>query len=251
MARNHDTGAVTLFENVVEEYDRGRPAYPDALYDELGPFDGLRVVEVGAGTGIATRQLLERGANVVAFDAGPAVLAQAKARTPELAAVVADGARLPLGDGAADLVCVAQAWHWLDPSTRTAEMRRVLRSGGRLATWWSHPRVDDAAWLGDYWSVIEATCDGAHRSQAQTDWGPTLADGGHLRITDVCEFDWLRHVSVDDWITDQSSHSYVATLAEPTKSALLAALRSICTDTFADGLMRIPFVTRLWAATKA
>lgn len=241
---------MTLFENVVEEYDRGRPAYPAALYDELGPFERLVVVEIGAGTGIATRQLIERGAHVVAFDAGPAVIAQAKRRTPDLAAAIGDGSRLPLADASADLVCVAQAWHWLDPSVRTAEMRRVLRPGGRLATWWSHPRVDDAVWLADYWSVIEATCEGAHRSQAQTDWGPTLAEGGHLTITDVFEFNWMREVSADDWITDQASHSYVATLSEPTKSALLAELRAVVMRAFNHGQMRIPFVTRLWIATR-
>lgn len=239
-----------LFENVVDEYDRGRPSYPAALYDELGPLDGLDVIEVGAGTGIATRQLLERGANVVAVDAGPAILAQAKKRTPSLAATVGDGACLPLADGSADLVCFAQSWHWLDPSTRTKEMRRVLREEGRLATWWSHPCVNAATWLDQYWSVIEATCDGAHRSQAETDWGPTLAEGGHLSIIDVHEFGWTREVSVDDWITDQSSHSYVATLTEPTKSALLSELRAICRGAFDTGSMRVPFVTRLWIARR-
>lgn len=58
------------FDSVADEYDSARPAYPDGVYEALGDVDGLCVLNVGAGTGIASRQLLERGAQVVAVDPG-------------------------------------------------------------------------------------------------------------------------------------------------------------------------------------
>lgn len=65
--QNH---TVATFGTVADEYDNARPSYPAAVYESLGDLDGLCSLDVGAGTGIATRQLLERGARVVAVDPG-------------------------------------------------------------------------------------------------------------------------------------------------------------------------------------
>jgi SAM-dependent methyltransferase len=165
---------VASFESVADEYDSARPSYPMGVYEALGDISGLTVLDVGAGTGIATRQLTERGARVVAVDPGRAVLGKAVSHTPGLPAVVADGAVLPVRDEATDLVCFAQSWHWLDEATRVDEVSRVLRPGGRWAGWWSHARADDQAWFGEYWSTIELACRGAHRDQRNMDWGATI-----------------------------------------------------------------------------
>lgn len=130
------------FDPVVDAYDAARPSYPDDVYDALGPLRGLLVLEGGAGTGIATRALASRGARVVAYDIGVAMLARAVARSPGLPAVVADGARLPFRDGCADLICFAQSWHWLAAEQRRSEVARVLHPGGRWAAWWSHATAD-------------------------------------------------------------------------------------------------------------
>jgi len=108
----------------------------------LGPLAGIRVLDVGAGTGIATRALIARHANVIAIDPGRELLRRAMTHTEGLLTVVADGAALPVRSNVVDLVCFAQSWHWLDPSTRVAEIHRVLRPNGRWAGWWSHARAD-------------------------------------------------------------------------------------------------------------
>ncbi len=240
---------MTLFENVVAEYDRGRPSYPGAIYEALGDIAGRRVLDIGAGTGIATRELLRRGAAVVAVDAGPAMIGHAKFRSPELNAVVADGARLPVRDHSVDLACFAQSWHWLDPSTRITEIHRVLTSNGRWAAWWSHADIVGTEWLDAYWTQIENACAGAERAQAHTDWGPTICDPALFDPAERVEVLWVRSVSADDWITDQASHSYVATLADEPRGVLLDRLRTIVQDAFPTGRLQVPFITRLWSAT--
>lgn len=238
------------FETVADEYDAARPSYPSAVYDSLGPLDGLRVIDVGAGTGIATRQLLARGASVIAVDPGRVVLGRAAARTAGLRAVVADGAALPVRDGVADLICFAQAWHWLDPSTRVPEAHRVLANGGRWAGWWSHARADGEQWFDTYWSNIERACPGTHRGQRDHDWGATVDGSGHFQVGERIETPWTRTISVDDWMTDQASHSYVAALAEPARSRLLDALRTSLAERFSNGVMAVPYQTWLWIAIK-
>jgi 2-polyprenyl-3-methyl-5-hydroxy-6-metoxy-1,4-benzoquinol methylase len=71
-----------IFNEVAEEYDRHRPAYPDALIDRacevggLGP--GATVLEIGCGTGQLTRSLLARGLRVTAIEPGERLIAQAR-----------------------------------------------------------------------------------------------------------------------------------------------------------------------------
>ena len=239
-----------LFESVADEYDRARPSYPDGIYNALGDLNGIRVLDVGAGTGIATRQLLDRGADVIAIDPGRNVLTRAAGRTVGLPAVVADGAVLPIRDKTVDLVCFAQAWHWLDPTTRCSETHRVLRDNGRWAGWWSHARADDQAWFHDYWSLIELHCAGPHRDQRNIDWGHTVAESGLFQVHDRIDVPWMRSISIDAWLVDWSSHSYVAALELPARNDLLSELREVLTTQFPNGEMTVRYETWLWTATK-
>lgn len=238
------------FETVADEYDAARPSYPTEIYDALGLLDGVRVLDVGAGTGIATRALLARGAAVVAVDPGPEVLRRARARTADLDAVVGDGAVLPIRSGSVDLITFAQAWHWLDPSTRVGEMHRVLRPGGRWAGWWSHARADGEAWFDAYWEAIERTCAGTGRGQRDIDWGATIAGGDLFEVGERITVPWTREVSIEDWLTDQSSHSYVIALSDAERARLLDDLRTILQGRFDDGTMHVPYETWLWVARR-
>jgi SAM-dependent methyltransferase len=238
---------VTLFGGVACEYDAARPAYPDALLDALGPVANLRVLDVGAGTGLATRPLIERGALVVAIEPEAKLLARAVEHTPNLAAMIADGARLPLRDRCVDLVCFAQSWHWLHPDTRTGELARVLRPGGRWAVWWSHARADGEQWFDGHWRTIEHACPGVSRTQRDTDWGLTVAADGRFDVADRVAIPWRRTVTVDEWMLDQASHSYIAALPTKDRRRLLNELRNIVQNRFPDGTMAVPYET--WLST--
>jgi SAM-dependent methyltransferase len=241
---------VASFEIVADEYDAARPSYPNGVYDALGVLHGLVVLDVGAGTGIATRGLLDRGASVVAVDPGRALLARAAARTRGLPAVVADGAVLPARTGTADLICFAQAWPWLDKTIGAREAHRVLREQGRWAGWWSHARSDGEDWFERYWSVIERSCPGTHRTQRDIDWGATVAESGLFNVGDRVTVPWTRELSVDDWMTDQASHSYVAALQDADRERLRSNLRQIIEARFPGGTMTVRYETWLWIATK-
>lgn len=244
------TPLVVSFESLANEYDSARPSYPDGVYEALGDVDGLRVLDVGAGTGIATRQLLGRGARVIAIDPGRAILARAVTHSPHLPAVVADGAAMPVRDQASDLVCFAQSWHWLDEATRVPEVHRVLRSGGRWAGWWSHARADGQDWFDEYWSAIERACSGAHREQRNIDWGATINEPTLFHVDDRVNIPWTRTISTDRWLTDQTSHSYVASLEEEARVGLIACLEEILEAAFPAGTMAVPYETWFWTATK-
>jgi SAM-dependent methyltransferase len=144
----------TRFDHVADDYDAGRPSYPDEFFEAIeeitGPLAGrlVRGRGGGAGTGIASRQLSARGARVAGYDIAERMLRRARARSPELGFVLAGGSMLPFRDGCADLACFAQSWHWLDQEPASRELARVLRPGGHWATWWKQLLAEVARIVG-------------------------------------------------------------------------------------------------------
>lgn len=136
-------------------YASARPDYPERVFEllvercGLGP--GCRTLDVGAGSGLATRELARRGARpVVAVepDAGFAAELAALGGTTKGAVehVAASFDEAPLEPGSFDLVTSATAFHWLDPERDHARLGACLRPAGWLALFWNvfgDPRIHD------------------------------------------------------------------------------------------------------------
>jgi ubiquinone/menaquinone biosynthesis C-methylase UbiE len=128
------------FETAAERYDRARPGYPAAIFDELAELGdlsaGSRVLEIGAGTGLATVPLVQRGFRVVALELGDELASIARRRLNAHAGVeviVAAFEDWPLPEQPFDAVVAATAFHWIDPEVRVPKAARALRPGGTLA----------------------------------------------------------------------------------------------------------------------
>jgi SAM-dependent methyltransferase len=242
------------FDPLVDAYDAARPSYPAALYaalDELaGPLNGARVVEVGAGTGIATRELRRRGAWVLAVDIGSAMLSRLRAHSPAQAAAVADGHALPVRDNTLDLVCYAQAWHWMRVAPAAAEAVRVLRPGGAFACWWNDVDAAGEAWWVAQQDRLERWNLNYRRDYRGRDHVAELRRTD--LFTDVEErfFSWQREVDLDTYETWLRSKSYVAALG-PRLEEFIAAERASLSAAFPTGSVVEPFRARLVTARRS
>ena len=233
------------FDTVAAEYDTGRPGYPGALFDAIeelsgGFLDGAQIADIGAGTGKATRALLERGASVIAADHGANMLAVLRSRTPKVPVVLADANALPFADNSFDLVTFAQSWHWVDLARAPAEVARITRPGGAVAMWWnlSDPAAD--AWLLQHRSRLEAL--GSNEVGSMFDdvcsaLGSVFA-GFEIETTQVR---WQRVVTKDVVLDEVRSKSYVVALGEAGVRDLIEEERHL----LPDGELRESFVTRL------
>lgn len=247
-------GAARSFERVVDEYDEGRPRYPPALFSALPPLAGADVLELGAGTGIATAGLRERGARVIASDVGPQMLARLRRNLPGVPAVLAAAERLPFADASYDGVCGAQMWHWTGPQA-AAEVARVLRPQGWLAVWWNEVSAADRPWWQAQQDRLEAGNPDYRRGYRDRDWATALMATGQFGSVVTFRHAWER---VLDWPTYERwlrSKSYVQALDEPagpgSVEAFVAAERDSLHAAFPDGVIVEPFVVRLFTATRA
>ncbi|WP_078840844.1 class I SAM-dependent methyltransferase [Streptomyces antioxidans] len=129
-----------VFNDVAAVYDRVRPGYPDGLFADLAAVTGLHegssVLEVGCGTGQATRSLAALGCSVTALEPGRELAALARQRLAALPGVDVETSAFEEWDdrGARfDALVAASSWHWVDPSVRWRRAHGVLRPGGWLA----------------------------------------------------------------------------------------------------------------------
>lgn len=129
------------FDRVAETYHRARPAYPTEIFDELelrgALTPGCRILELGAGTGQATAELLARGAHVTAVEPGATMAARLRAAFPTLEVIESTAEEAEVEPGSFDTVVAATSLHWMDLDVVLPRVHRALRPEGWLAAWWN------------------------------------------------------------------------------------------------------------------
>ncbi len=244
--------ARSLFDPLVDAYDAARPSYPHRLFVDLEwlagrELAGADIIEVGAGTGIATRALLDRGARVIPVDHSPGMLGRLRERTPGLGAVRADGEALPFADAVADFVCYAQAWHWVQVPVAAAEAARVLRPGGALAVWWNDVDGADLRWWERQQQRLEAMSPGYQRDHRLRPWADELRWTGLFAEVVTVSGRWSRTLAVEAYELWLRSKSYVQATGDRLEDFLAAERRSLL-KAFPDGMITEPFHTVLVVA---
>ena len=128
------------FDEVPELYDRVRPGYPGELFADLVAITGMggqsSVLEVGCGTGQATRSLAALGCHVTAVEPGAGMAALARRRLADFGNVEVENSSFEEWDDRGrrfDVLVAASSWHWVDPSVGWRRAHEVLRPGGWIA----------------------------------------------------------------------------------------------------------------------
>lgn len=235
-----------MFGQVAELYDRSRPTYPDALIDDLLALadvgEGRRALEVGAGTGKATRLMAARGVPVLAIEpsAEMAVVARRTcAGYPRVEIVESDfetwepDPDLPERFG---MLYSAQAWHWIDPEVGYVRARAALADRGLLAAFWNRPAWGQSelrrALSNAYHAAAPAMGTEAPlhpdntRSFADENWEHALAAADGFADVEVRRYPWGLVYSPDGYADMLATLSEVRLLESETRVRLLAGVRA-------------------------
>ena len=138
------------FSGLASTYTVGRPAYAaeciHSLYTKHGFSPQAVIVDIGAGTGKFTRQLLDRGSTVCCVEPNDDMRETAARELGGYAgfrAVKGTADATGLEDSSVDFVTTAQAFHWFDPDAFRAECRRILKPGGQAFLLWNLRDMED------------------------------------------------------------------------------------------------------------
>jgi ubiquinone/menaquinone biosynthesis C-methylase UbiE len=231
------------FSSVAEAYERSRPEYPHEAALWLTGDPPLDVVDLAAGTGKLTRVLVRLGHRVIAVEPLPEMLAELEAAVPGVAAHVGTAESMPLPDGSADAVVVAQAFHWFDRPAALREIARVLRPGGQVGLVWN-VRDQSVPWVARLTDLI-----GGERLDDVDLTGELEASEPYSDV-ETAFWRWEQELDRERLRELVQSRSYCATLSDDERRPVLDAVDALY-DEFSgpDGLV-LPYVTEGFRATK-
>ena len=213
------------------QYAEHRPDYPaDAVawcVEPTGrPVAGLRVLDLGAGTGKLTALLAELGADVTAVEPDEAMLAELRRQLPSVRALHGPAEAIPLADGSVDAVLCAQSMHWFDMSRALPEIARVLVPGGALGAMWNSDD-DRVEWVAGLRDVAEGAGSPV-RSQRERDataFGAEQFGNELFTPTDRAEFANPQARTIDSLIDDLRTHSAVLIMDPAERERVLGRIR--------------------------
>jgi SAM-dependent methyltransferase len=199
------------------------------------------VLELGAGTGKLTAELVAQGHRVLATDPLEAMLRHLVRRLPGTPAAIATAERIPLRARSVDAVIGAQCFHWWDVDRALPEIARVLRPGGHLALTWNlgDERIPWVRRLGELIGTREQQTDPTHALLTSNLFG--FVETTTFRLWQPLDRDGLRDLVL--------SRSNVATMGQPERERLLRKVDAMYDDygRGADGML-LPYVTHCYRA---
>lgn len=248
------------FSNRVDDYVRYRPSYPPELLTWLttqatssspARFSSppWRIADIGAGTGIFSKLLLDAGHYVTAIEPNASMRAAAEnwlGANPRFCAIAAPAEATTLSDASIDLITVAQAFHWFDAAVVRTEWKRILRPDGLVLIVWNVRRTSGTPFLDryekllrthgtDYAAIVERHGD----ETFMRNWfGSGLLAIEGFNYHQFFDYEGLRGRLL--------SSSYAPPAGHPQHEPMLTDLRTLFASTAEKNLVRFDYDTRAY-----
>ena len=202
-----------------------------------------RVLDLGAGTGKLTRQLVALGADVVAVEPG-AEMRRVFARVlPDVELLAGSAEEIPLADASIDVVTAAQSFHWFDRERSLPEMYRVLRAGGGVALVWNEWYLEDPL-VKSLDEVVDRLRPPWRR---EPQWEHPLDDSSLFGNQELQTFGHVRELEVESIVEFVSSMSALVQADAADRERAFADIRVL----IGSGPVHLPLVTTVAVADRA
>ena len=245
------------FGSVADDYNRLRSGPPSEALDFLLPEGATDALEIGAGTGILTRLLVERIPHVTAIEPDDRMRALLAASAPDVDAVEGHAEEIPVRSGSYDVVVAQSAWHWVDEARAVPEVARVLRPHGRLSlAWTGTDRSVD--WMRSLWAggveIGPEDKDEVDRRRRRRHMVNVEAGGpSPFDEPETMLFRWTRPMSKSDLVALAATYSAVIVMDDDARRQHLDSMLRYLDEheVFSEtDVIDVPMRSYCWRATK-
>lgn len=246
----------TLIHNqVAQRYDRARPGYPAALFEDIVSYanlaDDARMLEVGCGTGQATLPMAQRGYTIDCIEPGPEMAAIASSKLASFPNVNVNCVSFEAFSGPPatyDLLLSATAFHWIDPRIRFPKAHELLTAGGTLALFWHRPAQTKKS--RDFFHAVqqiyqavapELTSDYVappHPDEVATEYEALIPGSGYFDELEIRRHYVATKYAARAYIELLGTFSDHQTLDESKRQKLFSSVESLISDVFAGTITR-------------
>lgn len=204
------------------------------------------MLDLGAGTGKLTRQLVPTGATVVAIEPVEAMREQLRANVPGVEVLDCTAERISWPDDDADAVVAGQAFHWFDAPSALIDIHRVLREGGGLGLIWNK-RDESEPWAAHLTEIIRPYEGDAPRER-HLDWQEPFADGGLFTSLEEVTFPHAQRLDVEGLVDRFASMSFIAIQPDDVRARILDEVRDVVSEL--PQPFDLPYRTHVYTCTK-
>ena len=248
------TKTIERFSDRVANYIKYRPSYPqvvvDTIISECHPGKMHTVADIGSGTGIFSKLLLERDFNVIGVEPNESMRKTAEHQLSDyenFSSVDGQSECTNIANSSIDLITAAQAFHWFDGEKTKQEFSRILKPGGYLALIWNQRKVDQP-FQKEYDSILR---------KYATDYNSV----NHMNISDediagffypgkVATFDFKNSQQLDliGFLGRMQSSSYTPKVNTREHETLMKVAEDLFRRYAGNGTITFEYDTRLYLA---
>jgi SAM-dependent methyltransferase len=219
-------GVATILNERGALHQRARPAYhPDIVARFVERYGTGTVLEIGAGTGIFTQQIVDEGVSVVAVEPVAGMRQRLVDALPGVDVRDGTAESLPVERASCDTVVVAQSFHWFDWKPALNEIHRVLRHGGHLVTVWN-VKDGDTDWFEAYMAIVDRHAGDTPR-HADMLWRAAIDGDRRYELVDEWGVDHPVRMDRDAVIARALSTSFIAALPNDDREEVATELRRV------------------------
>ena len=241
------TGKATIYEKYRPEYPK---EFIDYLYSELGFSKDSAIADIGSGTGILSKQMLERGSKVICVEPNENMRQMAERALAAYSNFISTGGSAEdtkVQEKSVDFITVAQAFHWFEVEMFKLECQRIIKPGGKVVLVWNS-RVTNSELVTENGKICEKIClnfkgfSGGQEENPES-FSSFFKDG-------ICEYKILENnlsFDMDSFIGRNLSASYAPKEGDSNYEQFVNELSNLFAKYSVNGKLIMPNITRSYA----